>query len=75
MPIWLGPLPNFISRIPQDSAGMTGFLQESQGHHKDLEFAGAYPLKISVISAPGRLTRILIVCEEKDINSISRRSN
>ena len=36
MPIWLGPLPNFISWIPQDSTGMTGFLQESQGHHKDL---------------------------------------
>ena len=32
--IWQGPLPNFI---PPESAGMTGFQQESQGHHKDLE--------------------------------------
>ena len=31
---WQGPLPNFI---PADSAGMTGFRQESVGQGKDLK--------------------------------------
>ena len=33
MAIWQGPLPNFI---PLESAGMTGFRQESVGQGKDL---------------------------------------
>ena len=33
MEIWQGSLPKII---PADSAGMTGFHKELQGHHKDL---------------------------------------
>jgi hypothetical protein len=38
MAIWQGLLPNFI---PPESAGMTGFQQESVGQGKDLIFEAA----------------------------------